>query len=162
MLVLRILAFILIVGFLLLVLMGQAGLLKGKPKGELGVKDGKLQRPSRTENSVSSQAVLWPDHPMRMYAQIDPIRYAGPGPAAMVKLKGLLQTMPRTEVVTAEPNYLYAQSTTAMLRFTDDVEFFLSEAEGVIHVRSASRLGQKDFAANRKRVEAIRTAFQAQ
>ncbi|MEM1310932.1 MAG: DUF1499 domain-containing protein, partial [Cyanobacteria bacterium P01_H01_bin.153] len=30
---------------------------------------------------------------------------------------------------------------------------------GTIHVRSASRLGQSDLGVNRKRVEAIRSAF---
>jgi len=29
----------------------------------------------------------------------------------------------------------------------------------VIHVRSASRVGRKDFGVNRKRVEAIRAAY---
>ncbi|MEY2896226.1 MAG: hypothetical protein RL669_495, partial [Pseudomonadota bacterium] len=32
-------------------------------------------------------------------------------------------------------------------------------AEGVIHVRSASRLGRRDFGVNRERVEAIRAAY---
>jgi len=61
--------------------------------------------------------------------------------------------MPKTTVVTETPDYLYAQSTTPLLKFTDDVEFWLSPDEHVIHVRSASRLGRKDFAVNRTRVE---------
>jgi uncharacterized protein (DUF1499 family) len=159
--VLRIVLFVLIVGILLLVLMGQAGLLEGRPRGELGVKDGKLQRPSRSENSVSSQAVLWPDHPMRSYAQVDPLRIPGPRAVALKKLRATLEGMPRMRVVSAEDNYIYAQHSTAMLRFVDDVEFFYSEPESVVHVRSASRLGRKDFGTNRKRVEAIRTALAA-
>ena len=50
---------------------------------------------------------------------------------------------------------------TRLLRFTDDVEFSLDEAAGVIHVRSASRLGYGDRGVNRARVEAIRSAFMA-
>jgi uncharacterized protein (DUF1499 family) len=43
--------------------------------------------------------------------------------------------------------------------FVDDVEFFLDEGANVIHVRSASRLGQSDLGVNRKRVETIRAKF---
>ena len=52
-------------------------------------------------------------------------------------------------------------SVTYARRFTDDVEFSLDEAAGVIHVRSASRIGHGDRGVNRARVEAIRSAFMA-
>jgi len=61
---------------------------------------------------------------------------------------------------TATPDYLYATFTTRWLRFEDDVEFVVSPAEGFIHLRSASRLGAEDFGTNRRRVEAIRAAFE--
>jgi uncharacterized protein (DUF1499 family) len=41
----------------------------------------------------------------------------------------------------------------------DDAEFWLDPAAGVIQVRSASRLGSKDFGVNRKRIEAIRSRY---
>jgi uncharacterized protein (DUF1499 family) len=50
---------------------------------------------------------------------------------------------------------------TRWLKFVDDTEFWLSPAESVIHVRSASRVGRKDFGVNRARVEAIRARFEA-
>jgi uncharacterized protein (DUF1499 family) len=74
---------------------------------------------------------------------------------------GILRGMERTTVVTEQPGYLYAQARTRLLRFTDDVEFSLDEAAGVIHVRSASRIGHGDRGVNRARVEAIRSAFMA-
>ena len=40
--------------------------------------------------------------------------------------------------------------------FVDDVEFLLDEDAKVIHVRSASRLGESDLGVNRKRIETIR------
>ena len=67
--------------------------------------------------------------------------------------------MPRTVIVTQNADYLYAQSTTALLKFTDDVEFWLDKPNQVIRARSSSRLGRKDFGVNRARVEAVRTAF---
>lgn len=44
--------------------------------------------------------------------------------------------------------------------FVDDVEFYLDEKDSLIQVRSASRLGESDLGANRKRIEAIRARFQ--
>jgi uncharacterized protein (DUF1499 family) len=69
--------------------------------------------------------------------------------------------MDRAEIIQADGNYVYAEFTTALMGFVDDVEFFLDESAGVIHVRSASRLGESDLGVNRKRVEAIRAAFSA-
>lgn len=66
---------------LALLIAGQLGFLKGKAPQDLGLKDGKLKRPSRTENSVTSQADLWPDHPMRAYAAIEPFKISGDGSA---------------------------------------------------------------------------------
>jgi uncharacterized protein (DUF1499 family) len=145
----------------LLVIAGQAGLLRGSAPADLGVQQGKLKRPSKTENSVSSQADLWPDHPMRDYARIEPFKYSGDGKAALQKIAGILQGMERTTIVKQEPSYLYAQAGTALLKFTDDVEFYLDDAAGVIHVRSASRIGRKDLGVNRQRVEAVRAKFNA-
>jgi hypothetical protein len=48
-----------------------------------------------------------------------------------------------------------------VMGFTDDVEFALDAKAGKIHIRSASRLGVRDFGVNRARVEAIRTRFAA-
>ena len=48
------------------------------------------------------------------------------------------------------------------MRFVDDVEFRHDSAGQVIHVRSASRLGRRDFGVNRERIEAIRDRFTTQ
>jgi uncharacterized protein (DUF1499 family) len=144
---------------LALLIAGQLGLLRGKAPDDLGMKDGKLKRPSRTQNSVTSQADLWADHPMKAYASIAPFKASGDGSADMQKIAGALKALPRTVIVKQESGYLYAQSTTALLKFTDDVEFALDAGAGLIHVRSASRLGQKDFGVNRARIEQIRKAI---
>lgn len=161
----RLLLLLAVVVGALLILAGQWGLLRGKVPTDLGVTDGKLKAPSQTENSVSSQASLYPNHPMQAYAQIAPLSYAGDAAVAWAKLERAVATLPRTSVMTqtasSSGRYLYLQSTTLLLRFTDDVEFWQDEANHVIHVRSASRLGRKDFGANRKRVEAVRAAFNA-
>ena len=138
---------------------GQAGLLEGKPPQNLGVQEGKLRPPSDTSNSVSSQADLYPDHPQLEYARIAPLTFSGDGQQAMQTLASVLSGMQETRVVKQEADYLYAQSTTTWLRFTDDLEFWLDPAHNAIQVRSASRLGKKDLGKNRQRMETIRELF---
>ncbi|TAG24608.1 MAG: DUF1499 domain-containing protein [Burkholderiales bacterium] len=144
---------------LALLIVGQLGFLKGKAPADLGIQDGKLKRPSRTPNSVTSQADLWPDHPQLAYSQIAPFKATGDGSTEMSKIADALKAMPRTVIVKQESGYVYAQSTTQLLKFTDDVEFVLDTGKGIIDVRSSSRLGQKDFGVNRARIEAIRKAI---
>ena len=144
---------------LMLLVAGQLGMLRGKAPQDLGVKEGKLKRPSRTENSVSSQADLWPDHPRKAYASIAPFKATGDGSAEMAKIAETLKAMPRTVIIKQEPGYIYAQNTTALLKFTDDVEFSLDAGKGIIDVRSASRIGRRDFGVNRGRIETIRRAI---
>jgi uncharacterized protein (DUF1499 family) len=154
------------IGFIAIVLptliffAGQLGFLTGKVPQDLGIKDGRLKPPSYTPNSVSSQASLYPDHPQRGYADIAPLAYQGDSQTAMKRLSQILRSMPKTVVITETTDYIYAQSTTPTLKVTDDLEFWASSAEQVIHVRSSSRIGRKDFAANRTRVESIRAQFE--
>ncbi|WP_341911335.1 DUF1499 domain-containing protein [Polaromonas sp. YR568] len=143
----------------LLLVAGQLGFFAGKPPQDLGVRDDRLKPPSPTPNSVSSQAGGHANHPQRLEASIAPLSYTGDGKAAVGRLAALLETTPGCVLVKREPAYLYAQCRTRWLKFTDDVEFSLDEGAGVIQVRSASRLGRKDFGVNRARVEALRTRF---
>ena len=145
----------------LVVLAAQFGAFKGTPPANLGIRDGRLKPPAKTPNSVTSQAGLYPDHPQAQRAAIAPLKYTGDGKAAMQKIARILRGMERTEVITEQPGYVYAQCTTRLMRFTDDVEFMLDESAGVIHVRSASRIGHGDRGVNRARVEAIRHQLMA-
>lgn len=146
---------------LLLLAAGQAGALAGRPPTDLGVRDGRLKPPSRTPNSVSSQAALWPGIPQRAYAQIAPLPLQGDGPATIARLRSVVAAMPGAEVVEVRDDYLYARFTTRWLKFVDDAEFWVDPEAQVLQVRSASRLGQRDFGVNRARVEAIRAALDA-
>jgi uncharacterized protein (DUF1499 family) len=139
---------------------GQLGLLAGSPPAQLGVTNGRLTAPSLNPNSVSSQATLYPDNPQQAYAAIAPLRFTGDAEAAMSRLAAVVANSPGTVIVTRKSDYIYAQCSTRVLKFTDDVEFWLDKTAGVIQLRSASRLGQKDFGVNRARIEAIRAKFQ--
>jgi uncharacterized protein (DUF1499 family) len=145
----------------LVLLGGQLGLFQGIPPGDLGLRDGKLKRPSETPNSVSSQARLWPDHPQREYADIAPLALRGDGIATIGRLKQLLQAQAGIRIAESRPDYLYLECTTRLLRFVDDLELWFDPANGVIQVRSSSRLGRRDFGVNRQRVEALRERLAA-
>jgi len=146
----------------LLFVAAQFGLLAGREPTDLGVSNGRLKLPSLTPNSVSSQAALYPDHPQRDYASIGSLPLKSAGAAASLQtLAAVLKSVPGTSVVVQRPDYLYAQSQTRWLKFVDDIEFWVNPASQVIEVRSASRLGRKDFGVNRQRVETIRAAYLA-
>lgn len=75
----------------------------------------------------------------------------------------VLQTLsnwPRTEVVLEEPTLVQVECRSAWLRFVDDLELQLRAEDGIIAVRSASRVGYSDFGVNRKRVETLRQALE--
>ena len=111
----------------------------------LGAKDGRLAPCKRSPNCVSSQA-----DPGDREHYIAPIAFSG----SMDAVRAAIAALPLVTVVKAEGDYLYAEYRTPLMRFVDDVE--LLKVNDRIHVRSASRLGRRDFKANRKRVERLR------
>lgn len=116
----------------------------GKRPNNLGVTDGKLAACPGTPNCVNSQG----DDPQ---AKIDPL------PAVSIsEIRKVVEGMERTTIIEESDNYLYAEFKSKLMGFVDDVEFLRDEASNVVHVRSASRLGQSDLGVNRKRVEEIR------
>ncbi|MEM6641201.1 MAG: DUF1499 domain-containing protein [Pseudomonadota bacterium] len=90
---------------------------------------------------------------------IAPYRIVGEPAVAWAALATWLSAEPRIDLKERRDNYLYAVATTRLLRFKDDVEFHLRADQGVIAVRSASRVGHSDLGANRKRLERIRQAL---
>jgi uncharacterized protein (DUF1499 family) len=128
------------------------GLFSGTRPDNLGVHDGRLAPPKRTPNNVNSQ--LDKDADAEHY--IEPLRYRGDARKAWQTLQNIVSAMPRVKVVKSEPDYLYTEFSTKLMGYVDDTEFCLDEKAGVIHVRSASRLGRSDFGVNRERIESIR------
>jgi uncharacterized protein (DUF1499 family) len=145
---------------LLVWLAGRFGALRGQPPADLGVREGRLKAPARTPNSVSSQADLYPEHPMREYARIAALPASGGASASMARLRAVVERLPGSTVVEQRDDYLYASFETPAMRFVDDVEFWYDPVAQLIAVRSASRVGRKDFGVNRARIEAIRAQLQ--
>lgn len=88
--------------------------------------------------------------------RIEPLAINGDADLAWTTLQKALVDDPSISVITSSPHYLRAEAKTRLLRFTDDVEFLLDRDAGVIHMRSASRIGLSDLGKNRRRLEALR------
>jgi len=131
-------------------------MLAWKRPRNLGVKDGRLAPPRKTPNCVSSQA-----DPSDAEHYIAPIAFKGTTAAAMAAARTAVESMERSKIVREERGYLYAEFRSKLLGFVDDLELVFDEKAGVFHVRSASRLGRRDFGVNRKRVELLRTKLQS-
>ncbi|OKH21004.1 hypothetical protein NIES593_17205 [Hydrococcus rivularis NIES-593] len=121
----------------------------GKRPTNLGVKDGKLAPCPGSPNCVNTQS----QDPKSKIAPLPPV--------AIADLRKVIESMERTTIIEQTDNYLYAEFKSKLMGFVDDVEFYFDPNENVIHVRSASRLGQSDLGVNRKRVEEIRAKLQA-
>lgn len=89
--------------------------------------------------------------------RIAPIAHRSEATAAMQRLADAAAALPGARIVTSRPDYLHVEVVSRIMGFVDDFEA-VPGATGVIHVRSASRLGRSDFGVNRARVEALRTA----
>lgn len=127
----------------LLALLPFLGACAGEPPQNIGVTDGRLSPCPESPNCVSSFENS-EEHGI---------------PALTANLNQIQQILLATDgvnIVEQSGNYLYAEFTSRIMGYVDDVEFLYDPANGQTHVRSASRLGYSDLGANRNRIEAIR------
>lgn len=92
--------------------------------------------------------------------QIEAIKYHTDRSTARELLLKVLSVVPRTQIVEEKDNYIRVESKSRIFGFIDDVEFYFPNNERVIHMRSASRIGESDLGVNRRRLEQIRLALQ--
>lgn len=76
----------------------------------------------------------------------------------MPRLRAVVEAIPRTRIVTVTDRYIYAEVTSRVFRFVDDLELLIA-MDGELIVRSASRVGNGDLGVNAKRVEQLRDAL---
>ncbi|MCA3043538.1 MAG: DUF1499 domain-containing protein [Rhodocyclaceae bacterium] len=129
------------------------GRFSGKRPTDLGYTNGKFKPMPRSPNAVSSTTAKDDKH------YIEPLKFDGSADVAWKRLNEIVSGQKGATVVSTNAGYTYAEFKTPLMGYIDDVEFALDAGASVIHVRSASRLGESDLGLNRKRVEAIRTAF---
>lgn len=115
----------------------------GEPPQNIGIQEGKLTPCPDSPNCVSS-------------FESDEEHGIQPLAGNLDQIGSVLRGLDEANIVSASENYLYAEFTSSLMGYVDDVEFMYNETAGVTHVRSASRLGHSDLGANRNRIEAIR------
>ncbi len=121
----------------------------GSMPDNLGVREGRLASCPASPNCVSSYS-------QDAEHSIAPLTYNSAPEEAIANLKTVIESLQRTKNVEETNNYLYAQFTSKLMGFVDDVEFYLEPEANIIQVRSASRLGESDLGVNRQRIETIR------
>ena len=115
----------------------------GEPPQDIGVRDGRLIACPGSPNCVSS----YESSEEHAIAALD---------GNLNQIQQILVAMDGANIVEQSNNYLYAEFTSSLMGYVDDVEFLYDAATNTTQVRSASRIGYSDMGANRSRVEAIR------
>ena len=120
---------------------------------DLGVKEGMLAPLPSSPNAVSSQT-------MQDNRYVPPLPYAGDLEQTKSLVKKAASDFGGAHIMVEKPDYLHMVFTIPVIPFKDDVEFYFSEKEQLVHYRSASRVGYSDLGVNRQRYERLRRIFE--
>jgi len=119
----------------------------------LGAVDGLLAKCPASPNCVSTQAA---DPEKSMPA----IPYIGDAQQTLEEIKSSIESNCARATLASQSNgYLHYEVTSLLFRFVDDVEFLADDDTGLVHFRSASRVGHSDLGANRNRMNKICEGF---
>jgi uncharacterized protein (DUF1499 family) len=121
---------------------------------ELGLVDGHLRRCRSASNCVNTEDTA----DRRAEA---PFGFTGSPEAALDRLGRAIVSMPGARLCERAPAYLRAEFRSSFFGFVDDVEATVDPAAGVLHLRSASRVGRGDHGINRARVKELRRRYAA-
>ncbi|OEH86466.1 hypothetical protein BHU72_13415 [Desulfuribacillus stibiiarsenatis] len=123
-----------------------------KVPDHLGVVDGRLAPLPDSPNAVSSQT----DNPEK---RVEPLPILGDKVNSMEKIKQAILAYGGSTIVNEREEYIHVVFSTPRMKYKDDVEFYIDEANQVIHIRSASRVGHSDLGLNRKRYEELKGLY---
>ena len=114
-------------------LLSSCGAVLSPEPPEIGLETGRLRPCPPSPNCVCSQDSS-EDH------AIEPLEFGGDPEVAFESLVAFLVREDGAEILAREQGYAHAVYTTSLMRYRDDLELLLTADEGVVHVRSASRL----------------------
>lgn len=119
------------------------------PPQDLGLQAGRLRDCPDRPNCAGSEC-------SESSLRVEPLRATGSLDQTRERLRRVVGGLSGARLIRDEDAYLHFEFTTRICRFVDDVEFRIDPDAGVIHCRSASRVGYSDLGANRRRLEEIR------
>lgn len=117
----------------------------------LGVNEGLLAPCPDMPNCVSSQS-----SPDDTEHYVEPIFYHSSVIDAQLAVEQYLLDTGSARVVSSALGYTHFEISSDFFGFKDDLEIYFPEADSIMHVRSASRVGYDDLDVNRERVRQIR------
>jgi len=123
---------------------------QSKTVPDIGLREGRLAPCLNEDNCVNS---MKDDS-----SGIQPIHFKGEPGEAWLQMKRVVQAS-GGNIEQEKENYLWATFRSPLFSFVDDVEILMDTQAQRFNIRSASRVGQSDFSANRKRVEILHKAF---
>ena len=124
----------------------------GQRPENLGTLGGKLYPCPTSPNCVSTTAE-------KESQRMECLVFKGDAQSAMTKLVEVIDSMPRSRVISQTENYLYVEFSSLLFRFVDDVEFLIDTKNDKIDFRSASRVGYSDMGTNRRRMTTLSKRF---
>ncbi len=124
----------------------------GRPSG-LGLSGAHLAPCPTSPNCVSSEEGEGARRVMPLVLAVPPDQGWPAVAKAVAELQG-------ARVVEQSDTYLHAECRSRLFGFVDDLELHLQPNQGVVAVRSASRVGYWDFGANRRRVKGLRSRLE--
>lgn len=114
----------------------------------LGVENDMLAPVPKSPNAVSSQSTL-DDY------YVEPLPMKADVLLTKIALLRAVEIYGNSEVIIEEDHYIHIVFTTPRMKFRDDLELYIDEVLGVVHYRSASRVGYSDMGLNRQRYDDI-------
>jgi len=137
------------------VILVMVGGCSGPQPGSVGAGASGLKGCPKRANCVSSEA-------KDKQHSVAPFRLQGNPDVSWPRIRDTISAMPRWRIVAATDTYIHAECKSRVFGFVDDLELLLNLSNGVISIRSASRIGYSDLGANRRRVELLRQALKAE
>lgn len=99
---------------------GKLTLFAGTRPDNIGIYSGQLKPCPNSPNCVSSYS-------QDAEHSIAALSYGSEPEIAIANLKQIIESMPRTNIIKEEENYLYAEFTTKIMGYVDDVEFYVDK-----------------------------------
>ncbi len=120
-------------------------------------------KPPERQNSEASDFLDCPDTPNCVSSlaknpkhRVEPFKLNKDPKTSWSIVEKTVELLLRTKVVSADSSNIHAECKSMIFQFVDDLTLHLTPSKGIIHIRSASRIGYSDFGVNRRRVENIR------
>lgn len=122
-------------------------------KPQVGVNQGRLMACPNKPNCITTQAASEDQ-------QVPALSYNASLKQIMSEVRQAIKAMDG-EIQSQSDIYFHVTFKSSLFGFVDDFEVFVDDANKIIHLRSASRVGHSDLGANKKRYEKFKSQLKS-